>query len=100
MRDDVAQESLQKDISSFYGDRRDGAEDLEGHHWYFAQKVHEMAPEEACNGDDRSCRRVRSTASGAIHQDWCADPKATCDRRYRRRAGYHDRDARLGNSAD
>lgn len=31
---------------TFYGDRRYGAEDLEGHHWYFAQKVHEMAPEE------------------------------------------------------
>jgi PhnB protein len=30
----------------FYGDRRYGAVDLEGHHWYFAQHVHDMPPEE------------------------------------------------------
>jgi uncharacterized glyoxalase superfamily protein PhnB len=30
----------------FYGDRRYGAEDFEGHHWYFAQHVRDVAPEE------------------------------------------------------
>jgi uncharacterized glyoxalase superfamily protein PhnB len=30
----------------FYGDRRYGAEDLEGHHWYFAQHVRDVAPED------------------------------------------------------
>lgn len=29
----------------FYGDRRYGAEDLEGHHWYFAQHIRDVAPE-------------------------------------------------------
>ena len=29
-----------------YGDRRYGAEDPEGHHWYFAQRIKEVAPEE------------------------------------------------------
>jgi PhnB protein len=29
-----------------YGDRNYGAEDLEGHHWYFAQHVRDVAPEE------------------------------------------------------
>ncbi len=31
---------------TFYGDRRYGAADLEGHHWYFAEKIREMAPED------------------------------------------------------
>lgn len=31
---------------TFYGDRRYGAEDLEGHHWYFAEKIREIAPEQ------------------------------------------------------
>ena len=30
----------------FYGDRRYGAEDPEGHHWYFAQHIREVAPED------------------------------------------------------
>lgn len=31
---------------AFYGDRRYGAADLEGHHWYFAQKLRELKPDE------------------------------------------------------
>jgi hypothetical protein len=31
---------------TFYGDRRYGAADLEGHHWYFAEKIRPMAPED------------------------------------------------------
>ena len=30
----------------FWGDRLYGAEDPEGHHWYFAQHVREVSPEE------------------------------------------------------
>ncbi len=30
----------------FYGDRRYWAEDLEGHHWNFAQHVRDVAPED------------------------------------------------------
>ena len=30
----------------FYGDRRYGAEDLEGHHWNFAQHIRDVAPED------------------------------------------------------
>jgi PhnB protein len=30
----------------FYGDRRYGAEDPEGHHWYFATHVRDVAPED------------------------------------------------------
>jgi PhnB protein len=29
-----------------YGDRRYGAEDPEGHQWYFAQRIRDVAPEE------------------------------------------------------
>ena len=29
-----------------YGDRRYSAEDPEGHHWYFAQRIRELAPED------------------------------------------------------
>jgi uncharacterized glyoxalase superfamily protein PhnB len=31
---------------AFYGDRRYGTEDLEGHHWYFAHKVTEIPAED------------------------------------------------------
>ena len=31
---------------TFYGDRRYGVEDLEGHQWYFAQRVKSVAPED------------------------------------------------------
>ena len=30
----------------FYGDRNYGVEDLEGHHWWFAQHVRDVSPEE------------------------------------------------------
>lgn len=30
---------------TFYGDRRYGVEDLEGHHWYFAQKLRDIPAE-------------------------------------------------------
>ena len=30
----------------FYGDRRYGAEDPEGHHWFFAQHMRDVAPED------------------------------------------------------
>jgi len=30
----------------FYGDRRYGAEDLEGHQWYFAQHTRDVPPDE------------------------------------------------------
>jgi uncharacterized glyoxalase superfamily protein PhnB len=31
---------------TFYGDRRYGAADLEGHHWYFAEKLRQIASED------------------------------------------------------
>jgi PhnB protein len=31
---------------TFYGHRRYGAEDPEGHHWYFAQHIRDVSPEE------------------------------------------------------
>ena len=31
---------------TFYGDRRYGAEDLEGHNWYFAETVRQIKPED------------------------------------------------------
>ncbi len=37
---------LSEPEDQFYGDRRYGAEDLEGHHWYFAQHVRDVAPED------------------------------------------------------
>ena len=37
---------LEEPADQFYGDRRYGAEDLEGHHWYFAQHVRDVAPED------------------------------------------------------
>lgn len=37
---------LQEPADEFYGDRRYGAEDPEGHHWYFATHVRDVAPED------------------------------------------------------
>lgn len=37
---------LQEPEDQFYGDRRYGAEDPEGHQWYFAQHVRDVAPED------------------------------------------------------
>ena len=37
---------LQEPEDMFYGDRRYGAADLEGHHWYFAQQIGEGASKE------------------------------------------------------
>ncbi len=37
---------LEPPEDQFYGDRRYGAEDPEGHHWYFAQHVRDVAPED------------------------------------------------------
>ena len=37
---------LDEPEDQFYGDRRYGAEDPEGHHWYFAQHVRDVSPEE------------------------------------------------------
>ena len=35
---------LEEPKDQFYGDRRYGAEDPEGHHWYFAQRVRDEPP--------------------------------------------------------
>jgi uncharacterized glyoxalase superfamily protein PhnB len=37
---------LAEPADQFYGDRRYGAEDFEGHQWYFAQHVRDVAPED------------------------------------------------------
>ena len=37
---------IEEPKDQFYGDRRYGAEDLEGHHWYFAQHVRDVSPDE------------------------------------------------------
>jgi len=37
---------LEEPADQEYGDRRYAAEDPEGHHWYFAQRVRDVAPEE------------------------------------------------------
>jgi PhnB protein len=37
---------LEEPQDQFYGDRRYGAADPEGHHWFFAQHVRDMAPED------------------------------------------------------
>lgn len=37
---------LEEPNDTFYGDRRYGAEDNEGHHWYFATHVRDVPPEE------------------------------------------------------
>jgi uncharacterized glyoxalase superfamily protein PhnB len=36
----------QEPKDEFWGDRQYGAEDPEGHHWYFAQHVRDVSPEE------------------------------------------------------
>ena len=37
---------LHEPQDQFYGDRRYGAEDPEGHQWYFAQHMRDVAPED------------------------------------------------------
>ena len=37
---------LEEPKDQFYGDRRYGAADPEGHHWYFAQHIRDVAPED------------------------------------------------------
>ena len=37
---------LEEPKDQFYGDRRYGAVDPEGHHWYFAQHVRDVSPQE------------------------------------------------------
>jgi uncharacterized glyoxalase superfamily protein PhnB len=37
---------LEEPKDQFYGDRRYGAVDPEGHHWYFAQHVRDVAPQD------------------------------------------------------
>ncbi len=37
---------LEEPADQFYGDRRYGAEDPEGHHWHFAQHTRDVAPED------------------------------------------------------
>jgi PhnB protein len=37
---------FEEPADQFYGDRRYAAEDPEGHHWYFAQHVRDVAPED------------------------------------------------------
>lgn len=37
---------LEEPNDTFYGDRRYGAVDSEGHHWYFATHVRDVPPEE------------------------------------------------------
>ncbi|MCG8588531.1 MAG: VOC family protein [Proteobacteria bacterium] len=39
-------EILEEPEDQFYGDRRYGATDPEGHQWYFAQHVRDVAPED------------------------------------------------------
>jgi PhnB protein len=42
----VGAKILAEPEDQFYGDRRYGAEDPEGHQWYFAQHVRDVAPED------------------------------------------------------
>jgi len=37
---------LSEPKDQFYGDRTYGAADVEGHHWYFAQHIRDVAPED------------------------------------------------------
>jgi PhnB protein len=37
---------IEQPADQFYGDRRYAAEDPEGHHWYFAEHVKDVAPED------------------------------------------------------
>jgi PhnB protein len=41
---------LEEPRDQFYGDRRYGSEDLEGHQWFFAQRVRDPSPEEIAKG--------------------------------------------------
>ncbi len=43
---DAGAKILDEPEDQFYGDRRYGTEDLEGHHWFFATHVRDVAPEE------------------------------------------------------
>lgn len=43
---DTGAKIIQEPTDQFYGDREYGAEDLEGHHWYFATHVKDIAPED------------------------------------------------------
>jgi uncharacterized glyoxalase superfamily protein PhnB len=37
---------IEPPADQFYGDRRYGAEDVEGHHWFFAEHVRDVSPED------------------------------------------------------
>jgi uncharacterized glyoxalase superfamily protein PhnB len=39
-------EIIEEPTGQVYGDRRYSAKDPEGHHWYFAQRIRQVAPEE------------------------------------------------------
>jgi len=39
-------QNLEEPKDQFYGDRRYGAIDPEGHHWYFAEHIRDVTPEE------------------------------------------------------
>ena len=43
---DAGAKVIEEPADQFYGDRRYAAEDPEGHHWYFAQHVRDVSPEE------------------------------------------------------
>jgi uncharacterized glyoxalase superfamily protein PhnB len=43
---DAGAKILEEPADQFYGDRRYGAEDPEGHQWYFATHVRDPAPED------------------------------------------------------
>ena len=43
---DAGASILEEPADQFYGDRRYGVEDIEGHHWYFATHVRDVSPEE------------------------------------------------------
>jgi PhnB protein len=43
---DAGAKVIEEPADQFYGDRRYGAEDPEGHLWYFAQHVRDVSPEE------------------------------------------------------
>jgi uncharacterized glyoxalase superfamily protein PhnB len=44
---------LEEPTDQFYGDRRYGATDPEGHCWYFAQHVRDVTPQEMAASDQR-----------------------------------------------
>jgi uncharacterized glyoxalase superfamily protein PhnB len=47
---DAGAKILEEPREQFYGDRRYGTEDLEGHQWFFAQHVRDPSPEEMAKG--------------------------------------------------